>query len=212
MINASYIQKEKVRITCHLFVEKNILRYYSEFQNEFIWYMPELIKEKPGGRPRVLEHYLKDKIVIQDVAKRITATIDIQRYLVNDTLNVIHDVNSSIELEYILALLNSKLINSWFQSIFPEGLHIKINQLQQIPIRTIPLNEQKQYKIFANQQLTLNSQLYKKKNKFLKRIQDNLGVEKVSKKLAAFYDRDFKTFIAELKKKKITLSPRRPTR
>ncbi|MDO1499486.1 hypothetical protein Q2T40_04635 [Winogradskyella maritima] len=55
-----------------------------------MWYMPDLMKEKPGGRPRILEHFLKDKIIIQDVAKTINATIDRNKYLVNDTLNVIH--------------------------------------------------------------------------------------------------------------------------
>ena len=48
--------------------------------------------------------------------------------------------------------------------------------------------------------LSLNQQLQNKKYKFLNRINDNFEMDKISKKIDAFYDYDFKTFIAELKK------------
>jgi len=54
--------------------------------------------------------------------------------------------------------------------------------------------------------LGLNKKFLKNKIKFLNRMQDNFEIEKMSKKLNAFYDFDFKTFVAELKKKKINLS------
>jgi hypothetical protein len=41
---------------------------------------------------------------------------------------------------------------------------------------------------------------------FLSRIQSNYDIVKPSKKLQEFYNHDFKTFLTELKKKKITLS------
>ena len=52
----------------------------------------------------------------------------------------------------------------------------------------------------------LNSYLHEKKSKFLGLLKDNLEIEKISKKLNTFYDFDFKTFLAELKKLKIKLS------
>ena len=54
--------------------------------------------------------------------------------------------------------------------------------------------------------LELNKQLQQKKNAFLSRVKDNFEIEKTSKKLDAFYDFDFKTFIAELKKQKVKIS------
>ena len=45
-----------------------------------------------------------------------------------------------------------------------------------------------------------------KTDKFLKRVSDNFELEKLSKKLEAFFKSDFKTFLKELKKKKVTLS------
>ena len=103
---------------------KNIGRYFIEFGGDYLWYKPELITQKPGGRPRILAHYLKPKIVIQDIAKSINASIDLSNYLVNDTINVIHEINDDKPIQYILGLLNSKLINRWFSTTFPEGFVI----------------------------------------------------------------------------------------
>ena len=52
----------------------------------------------------------------------------------------------------------------------------------------------------------LNQSLQQRKSKFLNRIKDNFDIDKISKKLGAFYDFDFKTFVAELKKQKVVLS------
>ena len=54
--------------------------------------------------------------------------------------------------------------------------------------------------------MNLIKNLQTKKQKFLKRVKDNFELEKLSKKLEAFYAYDFKTFVGELKKKKIKLS------
>lgn len=37
-------------------------------------------------------------------------------------------------MEFLVSILNSKLINKWFKENFEAGLHIKINQLGHIPI------------------------------------------------------------------------------
>ena len=54
--------------------------------------------------------------------------------------------------------------------------------------------------------LTLHSQLQEKRQRFLRRLQDNLGVQKVTAALERFDELDFKAFSAELKKQKIKLS------
>lgn len=45
-----------------------------------------------------------------------------------------------------------------------------------------------------------------KSNRFIKRLTDNFELQKTTKKLEAFYQHDFKTLVAELKKQKINLS------
>jgi adenine-specific DNA-methyltransferase len=113
---------------------KDIDRYVTKYENKWIFYKPHLINEKAGGRPRVLSNFLKEKILIKDIATNIQATLDSENYLVLDTLNVIYESKQNYNLKFILALLNSKLINHWFKSNFEAGLHIKINQLGEIPI------------------------------------------------------------------------------
>jgi protein tyrosine/serine phosphatase len=54
--------------------------------------------------------------------------------------------------------------------------------------------------------LVLNKNLEDKKQTFLKRLQSNFELDKLSKKLETFWEYDFKTLLSELKKKKITLT------
>ena len=118
---------------------KDIGRFFSNFNSKFIWYKPELMLLKKGAGVRKKDYFLSDKkILIKDIAKNIQATLDDEKYFTNDTINIIYE--STISMEFIVSLLNSKLINNWFNSNFQEGLHIKINQLTNIPI-VLPLNE-----------------------------------------------------------------------
>ena len=51
-----------------------------------------------------------------------------------------------------------------------------------------------------------NFHLFSNIDRFLSRIQSNFTIEKPSNKLKEFYNYDFKTFLSELKKKKVTLT------
>ena len=124
---------------------RNIQRYNCPINDEWIWYRPDLFMEKVGAGPRKLENFLvKKKILIQDIAQEICATIDSNMYLCNDTINLIYSIDNRFKLEYILGLLNSKAVRFWHKKVFPEGLHIKIYQLKDIPIPVVILEQQKQ--------------------------------------------------------------------
>ena len=206
--DARFVFDKPIDETCYKFIRgRNISRWSHPANDEWIWYQPALICEKPGGRPRVLENFLVDrKIVIQDIATQITATIDYDKYLCNDTLNIIYSINEGFAFEYILCLLNSKLVNVWFKKIFPAGLHIKTNQLEQIPIPTIDTTAQQPFITLASTMLTLHSQLQEKRSRFLRRLTENLEGVKVTTALQTFDELDFAGFTAELKKQKIKLT------
>ena len=203
-----FVFKEPIDDTCYKFIRgRNISRWSHPYNDEWIWYQPTLICEKPGGRPRVLENFLvEEKIVIQDIANQITATIDNEKYLCNDTLNVIYSLNDDYSFEYILCILNSKLVNVWFKKLFPAGLHIKTNQLEQIPIPTISRESQNPFIALANTMLSLNQQLQEKRTRFLRRLSENIEGVKITTALQTFDQMDFAGFVAELKKQKIKLS------
>ncbi|MFH1712921.1 MAG: TaqI-like C-terminal specificity domain-containing protein, partial [Candidatus Jacksonbacteria bacterium] len=112
---------------------KDIGRYFKKFNNKWIWYKPDLMNQRKGAGPRKLDCFLRTKILIKDIATEIHATLDTGNYLIVDTINIIYEVKN-YDLKFILAILNSKLINKWFKMNFTAGLHIKINQLEHIPI------------------------------------------------------------------------------
>ncbi|PKQ47004.1 Eco57I restriction-modification methylase domain-containing protein [Confluentibacter flavum] len=185
---------------------KDIGRYSKSFNGEYLWYMPELIKEKAGGRPRVLEHYLKPKILIQDIAKTINCTYDDELYLVNDTINVIHEVKSPFTIHAVIALLNSKLCGQWFSRQFPEGLHIKINQLQEIPLPEVSENNISELTTKCIDILKFHSQLNSNTTQYTDLLQSKFEIEKLTTKLQNWYELEFKDFLKELKKAKVQLS------
>lgn len=198
-----FIFNEKKDDDCYLFLRgRNIQRWGKPTNNEYLWYRPDLITQKPGGRPRVFENFTVDKkIVIQDIAQEIIATIDESKYLCNDTVNIIFDINKSFDIKFLLGTLNSKLINSWFKKTYPEGLHIKINQLETIPIPEISLEAQQPFITLADKMLSLNETLQKKSTNFLKVVKQTFALEKISTKLETFYNLDFDGFMKELKQK-----------
>ena len=206
--DARFVFTEKKDNDCHLFLRgRNIKRWGVPSNNEWLWYKPELICEKPGGRPRILENFLvSTKIIIQDIATEITATLDEEKYLCNDTINIIFSTDKSYDMKYLLTLLNSSLVNIWFKKIFPAGLHIKTNQLEIIPIPKIPLKEQQPFIDLADKMLTLNKDLQSATKKFLKRVQDNLNPTKISGALETFYTLTFADFTKELAKQKVRLT------
>ncbi len=206
--DARFVFKKPIDETCYKFIRgRNISKWSHPYNDEWIWYQPALICEKPGGRPRVLENFLVDrKIVVQDIATQITATIDSERYLCNDTLNIIYSLCAEYSFEYILCILNSKLVNVWFKKIFPAGLHIKQNQLEQIPIPIIDMDAQQPFVALADTMLSLNFQLQEKRSRFLRRLSENFEGVKITSALQTFDTMDFKGFVAELKKQKIKLT------
>ncbi len=202
-----FIFNDKIDKDCFpLLRGRNISKYYYTKNTEWIWYKPELITEKAGGRPRILQNFLGEKIYIQDISKSINACYCDEVILSNDTLNLIYKVDEKYNLKTILVLLNSVFVNKWFESNFQEGLHIKINQLQQIPIPKISLTEQKPLIEKAEQMIYLNREQQEQSQKFQRTIQRKFELEELPKKLQDWYKLSYSEFIKELAKKKVKLS------
>jgi methylase of polypeptide subunit release factors len=137
-----FILNENIDTNCVKLIRgKDVAKYKINYQQKWIWYRPELMVKKKGAGVRNKNIFnVSKKIIIKDIAKDIQATIDYEKYFTNDTLNIIYECSSHIEMEFITGLLNSNLINKWFKENFEAGLHIKINQLGNIPI-TLPKSQ-----------------------------------------------------------------------
>lgn len=109
----------------------------------------------------------------------------------------------------LLAILNSKLVWYFLNQIcvVRSGgyIEVKPQYFEQIPIANYSKIKKKLSKK-ADFQIEKTSAIQSKQTNFRRRLHENLGIEKMSKKLQRFWEYDFKTLLAELKKNKISLS------
>ena len=117
----------------------DIKRFYIDWQKEYI---PKNIFSSS-----IIQEFQKRKIVIGRLTKKLQASLDVQQYYVGKS-TVITDINKSFGDLFILALLNSKLMNYWYLSKFETthmaGGYIRfdIPYLKQMPIPKISLQQQ----------------------------------------------------------------------
>ncbi len=125
-------------------------------------------------------------------------------------INIIQN-EKSLDLKYLLTLLNSKMMGWYHNNTSPKakkGLFPKIlvNDVRNLPLKWLSKKQQQPFIEKADLMLSLNKKRQEKKNRFFNRITSHLALTKISKKLAAFYHFNFNTFVAELKKQKVTLT------
>jgi adenine-specific DNA-methyltransferase len=117
---------------------RNIKAYRIDFDTEYIWYRPDLMKEKVGCLPHTKEMFLvPEKIITQRVnsSGQLLATYDDEQYFCLDTTNVSSEIiKKECDLKFIVGLINSKLINWWFNDEFKNPT-ISGYELHQIPVK-----------------------------------------------------------------------------
>jgi len=135
--NNKFIKSRKENKECFPVIKgKNIQRYFINYKGKWIWYNPQEMKKKRGAGPRKKEFFLKTpKIVLQEISgDKIIASLDTKKLFALDTVNIIYKCKNKFNMKYILALLNSKLINFWYGTKY-KGVHVKLNELRKIPIK-----------------------------------------------------------------------------
>ena len=151
-----------------------------------------------------------DKLIFRQTGDSIIGTFVNDKFIMRDNTHILLPQSNEYNLKYILSVLNSKLSNFVYWTINPEKgealAQVKLFHLGLLCFPKINKENQQPFIEKTEKLLCINKQLQEKKNKFLNRIKDNLEIEKISKKLDAFYDFDFRSFVAELKKQKIKLS------
>lgn len=152
----------------------------------------------------------EEKIILRQTSDSLIANIDVNRYINLNNVYNIGVLNKDFSLKYILTLLNSNLFDYIYKSIsqekgrvFPE---VKKVNLAKLPIKNISLAEQQPFIDLADKMLTLNADLQKSVQRFLKRVQENLNPAKISSTLESFYTIEFADFVKELAKQKVKLT------
>jgi hypothetical protein len=152
-----------------------------------------------------------EKLIFRQTSDSIIGTYIESGFIMrNNTHIIIKKEKSPIKLKYVLSCLNSKLSNYFYWTINPEKgeamAEVKAFHLGLLPLIEILPEKQQSFVDKTDLMLSLNKELQKKRQKFLNRLKDNFENIKITKALDKFDELDFKTFVAELKKQKLTLS------
>lgn len=123
-----------------VFRGKNIKAYSLNWGGEYVWYRPDLMKEKVGCLPHTRDFFeVPEKLVTQRVnssMQLLVAYDNGQNYFL-DTTNVsnYNSINKSFSLKFICGILNSKLINFWYAKKY------RMPTISSYELDTIPVPE-----------------------------------------------------------------------
>jgi hypothetical protein len=135
----------------------------------------------------------REKLLVRQILgkKKIYSCYDDKSFYADQKIYIVLK-KEKLELKYLNCIISSKLCyfyyaNTFFDNkvVFPQ---IKGSQIAELPIPEISLSDQQPFIEKADKMLTLNKDLHELTDKFLHRIQDNLKIEKLTKKLENFYE------------------------
>ncbi|MFQ9317267.1 Eco57I restriction-modification methylase domain-containing protein [Dysgonomonas mossii] len=188
----------------------DVLRYGLSWSGTWLWYGSHL------AAPRTFDLFSGEKVIIREITGKfphcIISSYSDNTFLFNrSNIAVINRMEFNISLKYISVILNSTLMSYYFEKntakakrkLFPK---IILNDLRLFPIKELALSHQQPFIEKADQMLSLNADLHAKRQRFIKRLTNNFDGIKITGALERFDEGDFKQFLAELKKQKITLS------
>ncbi|MCK4729825.1 MAG: N-6 DNA methylase [Candidatus Aenigmarchaeota archaeon] len=171
-------------------VGKDIGRYKLDYKDKYIIYDRDRLH-----RARPEEVFTSNKIIIQRISggcMPLRCVLDKKKYYTFASTNLLLlGENSKFDLIYVMALLNSKLINWYYVNKFTNKSTLTVNIsktfLEQIPIKNISKLEQKIIIELANKMLSINEDLIKLKNKT---TDEKARLEKEAEKVDKEIDRE----------------------
>ena len=134
---------------------KNISRYEIKYTGEYIWYdrdqmiwdgnqKPKSTLKQAGGQSspkKPSDFELSEKIVMQRISKKIIAALDTNQYYAHSSVVIIKS-NEKINFKFILAILNSKYVDSWLKKN-TSNVSINLGTVKKIPIPFASMEQQR---------------------------------------------------------------------
>jgi hypothetical protein len=124
---------------------KDIEKYLSKWQgNRWIKYGECL------AAPRNPDNFFSSsKIVLRQTGDCIIATLDDAQFVCMNNMHIINKLDEKYDLKYILALLNSKVIDFYYQFLNPEKgealAEVKKENVEKLPIKDIDAEAQQPF-------------------------------------------------------------------
>ncbi len=196
----------------------NVSKYFIDYKGEYLWYDREQMVADSNLKPKSSlklalgqcspkqpsDFEIPEKIVMQRIAKKLIAALDTQQFYAHTSLVIIKPIINEFSLKYILAVLNSELINYWLKSN-TSNISLNVSIIKNIPIKNISSEKQSWFVDKVNKINELTAELYKQKNSFVEIVKSQLKVGKINRKIDDWYNLDWQEFTEELDKLKVKL-------
>ncbi len=159
--NARFISNEKTTNKHkRLLIGKDIYRYFKKFNQRYVLYDQKFLD---GARQERI-FLTKEKIVLRQTGDRIIATYDDEQYYTLDSTHLILPSNDLYSTKYLLALLNSKLLNYYYRLLVPEigrtYAQVRIVNLEKLPIKPASSSQQKPFIELVDRMIALNKEFH----------------------------------------------------
>ena len=181
-----------------------VKRYSLTWEGDYINYGKHLAGYSNNSfeRKKILVQYIRKL----SMDRRLISAIDSDgKFYPLNNFSFIEQKNENFNIEYLQSILNSNLMNFYFQNIFID-YNIKPKYLEKLPIKNISISEQTPFIEKADLMLSLNKDLQDLSQKFQRTIQRKFELEVLPKKLQDWYLLSYADFIKELGKLKIKLT------
>jgi type I restriction-modification system DNA methylase subunit len=140
---------------------RDIGRWVIKNKNKFVCYDNKVLT-RIGDEKSFLA---KEKLIMQRIGAGLVCAYDDEQYYCYNSTNMILQKEQRFNLKYILALLNSKLLNTYYRILFATKADLTVNvtqgYLSQLPIRTISESQQQPLIKLVDKMLSLNKRLNK---------------------------------------------------
>ena len=146
---------------------RDITRYRISYNNNWVNYKPDKmmrselarVKGAPGLRLRKKEIFERTKILTRQTADKIIAAYDTDNFYYSNTLHGTFVTDSNFDPYYVLAILNSKLTNWYYQNTTAEGgkvfAQVKIAILKKLPILKVSAKQQELFVVIVNRIMSI---------------------------------------------------------
>ena len=151
------------------------------------------------------DDFEKEKLVYPNIAPNLYTVLDKNKYITNPKCYIL--TSDTIDLNYLSALLSSKVINFVFKYIGSPlgkaGYDIHKQFVERLPI--VIAEEKTQITIINNEKIyfTLNEEFVNEVNRFHNKLTNSYKIKNISKKLEKYYELTNSEFIKEIKNKKV---------
>ncbi len=209
--NRPYDYNYKFDEDTHKYLDgKDVGRYFIKWSGLYLKYGEHL------AAPRTFNLFSDKKIIVREITGKfphcIISTYSEDLYLYNrSNIAIIEREGKSINLKYIVAVINSTLMSYYFmkntaksvRKLFPKVI---LKDLRLFPFKEVDETIQIPFVNSIDKTQKLFSELINIQQNFIDLLKSKFEIAKFSNKLQNSFDFEFKDFLKELQKAKVKLS------